>query len=269
MSIPGRTDTLQIETTLVSDDGNTPFSLSGKILSVSGYLSLIAYGGSYAGFIQAENEFYEILPGGTGYQYLIKKPHTTKGCGNEEIEGSPGAGPGDCEIPPGFSFDNDCPSIISVLLVVQPAVRSWIEAHYGSMEIFSLLGAVSVNLAFYNSDIPNKEVRVEWVEEEINLAENQDIDEDLATVTSAVNALLSSLGGDVAIVVTNEGYSDASGAANVGPDSNTPIAIVEAPYFLSDYVFAHEFGHLIGGATTGLKIGVMMTLKCAGMPVGK
>lgn len=253
--IPGRSDTLLAEAMMITDDSITGLLWAGKLLNEPGYVSLLYRNHRTSGFIHVKSSFYELMPLDTTYEFLVERNNDELKICADTLSTSTlpdSLGPGDCTIPLNYNTYNTCPALVSVLLVVTPQAKDWVLNHYGgSLDIYALLGASTVNIAFYNSDIPNKEVRVQWVELEPSdttfLSNPPNIDDDRFVLPDMLNTYRNSAKTDIAILLTNRGYDNAAGAVTeIGAASDKAFAVVEAPYFISQYVLAHELGHLLG-----------------------
>lgn len=252
--LPGLPDSLHAEATLISDDASG-FTWSGKILNQPGYVSFLKLNGLTSGFIQVGTHFYEILPMTSNYQFLVeRKSGSEKGCGSPGVTTTPPPGPGPnyCTYPTDENAYNTCPALIYVLLVITPAAKTYILNNYGSINDFVLQGQNQINLAFANSDIPNKEVAIKWIEknltqQNLSLSNPSDITLDRLALPGLLEPERTTYKADVAFLITDQAYGNAAGAVyDFGPSQSKAYGIVEAPYFISDYVVSHELGHLLG-----------------------
>jgi hypothetical protein len=249
--LPGISDTLSAEASLITDDSTSGFQWSGKLLNIPGYLSILYHNGLTAGFIQVQGGFYEFMPVDTNYQFLVKRNNNAiKNCGMpaESLPPPDSTGPFKCIYPTGNNPYNTCPALVSVLLVITAEAKTWILDNYGSIEAYAKTGEALVNLAFYNSDIPNKEIRVEWIERlDITLSDDPpNIDLDRSIVDDILASDRQQHKADIAVLLTNQDYGVAGAVTGFGPSSASAFAIVEVPYFISQFTFAHELGHLFG-----------------------
>jgi hypothetical protein len=246
--LPGQSDTIWAEASLISDDSISGFQWSGRLLNKIGYISLLYRNGLTAGYIQVESDFYELMPMNTTYQFLVKRNNDQlKSCGMpDSIATPPDITFSECSYPSGSSDYNTCPALVSVLLVVTPEAKAWVENHYGSVDVFVLLGTTTVNHAFYNSDIPNKEIRIQWIERDLSDFLSTDIESDRQDLPVLIGSDRDDFKTDVAILLTNQGYEAAGAVTNFGPSIDEAFAIIEAPYFISQFTLAHEIGHLFG-----------------------
>jgi hypothetical protein len=247
--LPGTNDTLRAEATLITDDANG-FTWSGKLLNTPGYLSFVYQNGTVGGFVQAAEHFYELIPLEGNYQAWIERNNDHRSeCATVDPEAPTNLPPGPdyCDYLPTY---NTCPALITVLFIVTPEAETWANAHYGNVNLLMQLGQITANMAFNNSDIPNKEVRIQWIIPEdtfpFNLGFN--INADLTKLQEWGEPYRSALSADAVVLLSNRSYATATGVAtgDGAPAYNKAFAIVEAPYMISDYVFAHELGHLFG-----------------------
>lgn len=251
--LPGLSDSLHVEATLIRDDASG-FSWSGKILNKPGYASFLHLNGLTSGFIQVSDHFYELMPMGASYQFLVeRKPGAGKNCGNPgTVTSPPDPGPDYCT-PTGDAY-NTCPALVYMLLVITPAAKTYIESNYSSINDFVLQGQNQINLALANSDIPNKEVAIKWIEKDIssdsgldNPVSNTSIGIDRDKLPILLEPERTNYKADVAFLITQQNYPNAAGAVTAfGPQKNRAYGIVEANNFINQYVIAHEFAHLLG-----------------------
>jgi len=245
--LPGDTSTLQVEASLISEDPTTAFIWSGKITSApGGYVTFIYLDGKTAGFIHSGKDFYEISPIDSNHQFLVKRNNDYNGSGGCETEEEEPPGDDDCLYEPS---DNTCPALITVLLILTPEAQDSIENKYGSVDLFALLGQTSVNMAFWNSDIPNKEIRVKWVtKDSFPFSPGLDYVADLTTFKTFAEPERKDNNADLVVFVPHVDYEEIGGYANlpISPDPARAFSIVEINYFLNEYVLAHELGHNFG-----------------------
>lgn len=250
--LPGDTDTLWAEASLITDDSTKGFVWSGKLLNQPGYMSVFYHNGLVAGFIQTGGKFYELMPMDTFYQFFVERNNDVlRACGTPSSSTPPpdSIEPDKCKFPTGYNTYNTCPALVSVLLVITEEAKDWILLNYGSMDAYAIIGQAMVNLAFYNSDIPNKEIRVEWIERDLSgdLSLDTLIELDRGYLPDLIGDDREEHKADVAVLVTNQGYMGVAGAVtNYGPSTDEAFAIIEAPYLIAQYVLAHELAHLFG-----------------------
>ncbi len=252
--LPGLPDSIHAEATLIRDDA-TGFTWSGKITNQPGYVSFLKLNGLTSGFIQVGYHFYEFMPMGANYQFLVERA-----VGRDKACGSPGM-PADSTslqpIGPDYctsigEIANNCPALIYMLLVITPAAKDYILNTYGDIPSFVTQGQNAINLAFANSGIPNKEVAIKWIEKDLtqanaSLSYPADIETDRVKLPDLLEPERTNYKADMAFLITNQGYSNAGGAVfGFGPNKATAYGLVEASYFITYYSVAHELGHLLG-----------------------
>lgn len=248
--LPGISTSMTAEATLISEDITGAFIWSGKLTSspAPGYVTFVIKDGQTGGFIQVGPDFYEVSPISSNYQFLIKRNNDydpSHGCASSpDSLSSPSEGPNDCEYLPDY---NTCPALITVLLILTPEAVDIAKNLYGSVDLFALLGQSSVNTALWNSDIPNKEIRVKWVEKAgFNFSSSptpyvDDLDE-LISFSEPERTIHQA---DHVVFIPHIDYAGIGGIANLPdlPDPNRAYSIVEPQLFLGKFVFAHELGH--------------------------
>jgi hypothetical protein len=185
----------------------------------------------------------------TTYQFLVKRNNDQlKSCGMpDSISTPPDITINYCTYPSGSSDYNTCPALVSVLLVVTDEAKDWILNNgFGSIDAYVLAAQATVNQAFYNSDIPSKEIRIQWIERDLSDFLSLDIDDDRQVLPALIGDDRETFKSDVAILLTKQGYEAAGAVTNFGPSIDEAFAVIEAPYFLSQFSLAHELGHLFG-----------------------
>jgi hypothetical protein len=249
-TIPGFTGNITAVATRVTQDSIEGYSWSGKLLSHLGYISLRYAFGQTFGSILIEDEFYEILPLDNTYQFLVnRKTEHGKNCGNEEVESGFSGGPGECDLPAGYNPYNTCESVVTVLLVITKEAEIWILNNYGSLAAFALQGQDLTNLAFLNSDIPNKEIRVRWITRDYSssLSTSGSIAPDLLGLDMILESDRDTEHADMAFLITNQGYTNAyGGVRSLDLVAELAYGIIEAPFFTSNLTFQHEVAHILG-----------------------
>ena len=249
--LPGSTDVLQAEASIITDDPTTGFIWSEKLTNApGGYVTFIYRDGKTAGFIQVGKDFYEISPINNSFQFLVKRnnDYAASGvCGaSSSPQEPPPPGPDACDYEPDY---NTCPALITVLLILTPEAKLMVENMYGSVDLFALLGQSSVNSAFWNSDIPNKEIRVKWVVKSgFPFSDPNSIKLDNEALPAFSEPERSDNNADLVVFVPHVTYDHGAGYANLPdvPDPTQAFSIVLPKYFLSLFVFAHELGHTFG-----------------------
>lgn len=247
--LPGQNTNVSAVAQRIEESAASGYTWSASLVNNLGYLSFIYQNNQTFGFIQIGQDFYELYPMNENYEFLVKKDlNPLVDCGMGDPPPPPGPDPIECDgLQAGFLEYNTCPAVVSVLLVITQNAKNWILNQYGSISGFVQESQAIVNQAMLNSDIPNKTVRIRWVEKDLDPALSNDIDDDRLALPSLIGSDRANHFADVAFLVTKQGYGLASGAVlAIGPDFSNAFGIVEANYFNADYTFAHELGHLLG-----------------------
>jgi hypothetical protein len=126
-----------------------------------------------------------------------------------------------------------------------------VENMYGSVDMLALLGQVCVNTAFWNSDIPNKEIRVKWVVKSgfaFSTGVPIPIVDDLEKLPIFSEPERTDNKADLVVFVPHVTYDIGAGVADIpeAPDPNQAFSIVLPEGFMSRLVFAHEVAHNFG-----------------------
>ncbi len=245
-------DTLIAEAALIKDHPETGFSWSGNLISGGhGYAIFRIKDHRQSAFISVDGRQYEIVALTDNIQALVKK--------NQDFSLVNNCG---VQLPQDITFEencaytpdyNDCHALIDILIVVDPEAADEIEQTHGTVDAYLAFADLIINLAFWNSDIPNKEVAVKWIEmggfnyspPSDPLGIFKDADE---FALFAENSNLRSLHNvDVVFLLTIERYPSFGGAVNeIGPNINAAFGIVETSSFYTIHAFAHEVGHIFG-----------------------
>ncbi len=250
--IPGGNDTLIAVASKVVQNSSSDFSWYGSLIPFQGYMALHYKDNQVFGFVQSGTSYYELLPMNGTYQYLVKRNTETQvGCGTPSESLAPTNPPIDpeCNMPGGFDPYNTCPAVVTVLLVITNEAKTWILQNYGSIAAFAHEGEGLVNQALLNSDIPNKVVKLRWIERNYSLllSSPADIVLDLQQLDDLLEFDRNAELADVAFLVTNQEYGNVEGAVfEIGVNKDNAYGIIEAPYFNGAYTFPHELGHIFG-----------------------
>ncbi len=258
LTIPDfETATFIVEAERVDWQNDSSYTWAGKILNEpGGYALFLATPEGRGGVIQLNENFYALVPLGGDKAILVKQSYEAvynADCGVNEVQTV--LENNDCT-----EEYNECAAIIDVLVLVTNETMNFFQG-LGSNPFAAILyagiGIETVNLAFQNSDIPNKRIRWELARFDFDFNPIQDIDIDIANLINDVEAqqLRDSYRADVVIMLTNHGYFDFNGRPIFGSvkigeipaSSNGAFAIVEVPFMLAPrWTFAHEFAHLLG-----------------------
>lgn len=204
--LPGLADTLDVRTEMVTE-GVDELNWFGDFTNKPGYMALNYHNDLITGFIQSGADYYEIIPFDTKYQFLIKRDNKliNKDCGLSALDKKSSEDVQDRTInycnPIAHSPSENCPALISVLLVITPEAKAWIEPFYGSLDVFATLAKLQENFAFYRSDIPNKEIRVKWIEKNVTPKLSTDITVDRTKLPDLIGNDRNTAQADVAFLV--------------------------------------------------------------------
>lgn len=239
-----------IKASMITDNPQKGFVWSGNIVSGgNGYAVFRVKDNMKSAIISVDGTQYEMIPLDPDYQALVKKKadFSENGCALElppDITTDPLDG--DCEYTPDY---NTCPALIDILIAVEPEAAVEIKQKYGTLDYFLWIAEHTVNFAFWNSDIPNKEVNVKWIELESygGLSSEIGIDVDNFKFFAENNQLRTIHHADIILLLTTDRYDDVSGAVNaIGPGIDDAYGIVETSNFYAYHIFAHEVGHTLG-----------------------
>ncbi len=237
----------------VASEPDVAFEWTGNIISGGhGYVMFTIEGNDKSGIISVDGNLYEIVPLSGNYQALIKRKtpkHETCGLGvPANITTDPDPDPPVQECTP-TDNDEDCQAVVEILIVVEPEAAADIIASSGSLNTFLHSSDNIINLAFANSDIPNKTVHTQWVlDEQIDFLLNN-LDDDMLNIAEYFigEQYREQYGADIVVLLTTDRYTPSYGRVlAIGPDSDAAFGIVEYPAFYSGMVFGHEIGHLFG-----------------------
>jgi hypothetical protein len=200
------------------------------------------------GTIDLTTNSYTMFPLGGTKGLLTQRPEDTPEAANCSNENSEGDAHGYCE--------DDCgDDIVDVLVLVTPGANAWLDVSFGWLgQLYLFIETHNINGAFINSIVPNKRVRVQFVNFTPNFGLTTDIGNDLnlLSANSAAQSLLYSRGADIGLLLTNQGYVDGPfnifGIANsLDPLSTNKFCIAEVAFIGPiRYTFAHEIAHQFG-----------------------
>ena len=150
----------------------------------------------------------------------------------------------DCEV------DNDCPAVVSILVLVTPEAFDWLGGNYSPLEgvLFVTLGLHTVNFALINSGVYHKTVR--FIVEPYNFNFSQTpvpnaLDDLLQLQNDTVaNNRRGANRADLMYLITDSRYFPLLGATADGDTRYfgfTSMEYLLLPY----YTFAHEVGHAL------------------------
>jgi len=255
--IPGTSTTQIVEPRDVESTDSVHYTWSGSA-NESGFFSITNQENLYSGFIQTDSGAWTILPLREHYSLLLRHNIAaldTVDCVMEEGESA--------AEPPDYCSEayNTCPAVIDVLLFftdesLQHINRGSWQNPMTSISVDAFVKTLenSVNLAFANSDIPNKRVRFRWVvynpeyiaEENLGNLLGDFVDD--AVVAQMLNTTYRA---DLGILVSDRTYNDGFGISNIkyleDPGPTHRHAIVSFYAMLAPrWTLAHELTHLFG-----------------------
>lgn len=148
----------------------------------------------------------------------------------------------DCEI------DNDCPAVVSILVLLTPEALNWLGGNYGPLEsaLYVTLGLHSVNFALINSGVYNKSVRFIIEPYNFGFSGGPFIGSDLALLSSdaVANSLRNTKRADLMFLLADSRYYPLLGAVLDPGVGVRYLGIVSMEYLFAPYYsFAHEVGH--------------------------
>ncbi len=269
MVIPGYSpDTFKVETQTFDYHNSQDYTWTGNFTNTNGTAIIIVKPEGKAGTIQIDTSFFSIQPVNDTLSALVRHYKTTKPdfCGGETGGSASPPEPDWCS-----NDFNTCPAEIDILLIWTPQALSY--PGYSNIFIASFAAAfaeASVNTAFANSDIPNKSVKiVKGITYNPNYLGSQSIFDDAKEVSEdeIVQAYRDEYRADIVVMLTNQGYSGATGQS-----LNNEFVVAENAYILLEvfelltptYTFAHEIGHAFGALhESGTHPGGSQVQRCA------
>ncbi|TAK40520.1 MAG: T9SS type A sorting domain-containing protein, partial [Saprospiraceae bacterium] len=214
--------------------------------------SIISKPEGQAGFFQIEGRYFNIFPVNSTTSLLkeFDLAHLpNEGCSLDGAEALPRETDW-CE-----PADNDCFAEINLLALITPDVLTWFnaQANQGQALLTIFQGLASINLAFANSGIFNKNVRIRMEVFNFNGFDSllnilDDLNNDLPAQAGPIREQRQA---DVVIMLTSMDYPGIAGAAinpsGPGcPSDDCSYAIVEIQSMAGPrFTFAHEFAHLL------------------------
>lgn len=147
--------------------------------------------------------------------------------------------------------EEDCGNaVLDVLAMVTPQANQWITDNWGVIGGWFLFAEThNINLAFANSAVFNKRVRVRIVNYTPDFPLTALIDNDLNTLSANVDAQLTlqQSGADVGILLTNQNYDFFGRSNSLDPFTTNKFCIAQVAFINAvRYTFAHELAHQFG-----------------------
>ncbi|MCC7245911.1 MAG: hypothetical protein IT269_09545 [Saprospiraceae bacterium] len=257
--MPGNPDTLIAEATQITDDAEHGFVWSGVLLNEMGHVCFNYRNGRTFGFVMKSDGVYDISPINNNRQFLVHRVAQAGSCGippemtpppNITVEPDPPT----CN---GFlAEDSNCPAIISILVIATPDAKAYVEQNFSiTLNEFGQNGENQINMAFYNSNILNKTVRVKVIEKG-GFTFNGDPFIDIEALKLWSNSERNLHNADVVFLLTKDFYTGPFGSGLFGfaslPESQDQLVlsngfgIIAATAFYGLGNFPHEFGHILG-----------------------
>lgn len=259
--MPGSPDTLIAEATQITDDAEHGFVWSGVLLNEMGHVCFNYRNGRTFGFVMKSDGVYDISPINNSRQFLVHRVAQAGSCGippemtpppNITVEPDPPT----CN---GFlAEDSNCPAIISILIIATPQAKAYVEQTFSiTLNEFGQNCENQINMAFYNSNILNKTVRVKVIEKNNPPLIGQSTpDNDLMAIASWSAIERSQNMADIVMFLVDDYLPGPLGGGLFGyaslPSNSDELvpangfAIISASAFYSIGVVPHEFGHIFG-----------------------
>lgn len=249
--MPGATDTLLADAIRITDDSLHGFIWSGQLLNDAGYVSFHYKDGKTFGFITKSDGFYDLIPATGGLQFLVRRSQGgDAGCGiPPELDSLSDITiePADkCQYEPDY---NTCPAVISVLIIATPQAATYVNDNLGGLANFVQHCEEQANMAFQNSDIPNKSIRIEFIEKSgFVFHEEEDIRLDLEELVTWSVSERAQYKADLVFLLCDTYHPTIGGVAFPVPFASEELgfAIFEAKRNDEAGIFVHELGHTFG-----------------------
>ncbi len=223
-----------------------------------GYMGLVSKSFGKCGFFQIDNRFFSLIDYGQNKYALIEnigdnKPNIND-CAvvttpKEVKEGKQVTNYCDEE-------NNTCAANILMLVLITPEAQAELAAIYPNpfqAALSSWVAVLATNLAFVNSDIPNKTLvpRFQFLPNfdyatSATLDDNLDADYITLSTSSIYRNIRLQNTADLVVMLTNSRYTS-FGTASLGPAFESSYGIITAANIFSPrWTFPHEVGHLFG-----------------------
>lgn len=211
-----------------------------------GYIMLIQKDSMIGGFVQIRDKTFFIIPLGFNEGLFMQSNHLNfMGCGKVSVEPETTIDP--CEVE-----YNTCSAEVHVLMLLTPEYLTFISGLFNSFQQHIILYASleSANLAFINSDIPNKRIRYSFVNYSLPSPLQffgMSADLDILTVDPVANELRDNYRADIVCMLVGLDYFFPAGLAGPGwSDSDKAYSIVQAPFmFAPNWTITHEISHIM------------------------
>jgi hypothetical protein len=248
VSIPGLINQIPAWGQYVQRSPNGDYVLWANLGNNRGYFGIASNSAGKVAYLELDGQHYMIYLLSDRYNVLVK---IKKNLGENEM---PTLCPPELSAPSDITFsedcdvDNDCPAVVSVLVLLTPEATSWLGSNFGPLEgiLYVTLGLHSVNFAFINSGIYRKSLRFSI--EQYNFAYHplKDYEIDLANFKNdpVANNRRITTRSDLMFLMTDSRYFPLLGAV-IGQNDRY-AGLVGMEYMFQPWkTFAHEIGHML------------------------
>ncbi|MBL7785777.1 MAG: zinc-dependent metalloprotease [Chitinophagales bacterium] len=256
-TIPGIAATITAKAVRVEYEAEKQYIWQGRI-DQAGYMSIVSTDDGMSGFIQLNNKYFVLYPLYKSYCALFEYDMAAMPADTCLTSTVPTTALQSASSSIDYCAEDDnCSSIIDVLVLVTPEARTWIGGTFGNNWLNALAyvinGAETVNLAFANSDI-NARVRTRYAAlNNFIYSGDTSILSDIFNLKNHTTAksLRNQYRADLVIMLTDNRYGDVLGiVSEIGPDTynyDDAYGIVTINNLLNPrFTYAHEVGHLFG-----------------------
>lgn len=235
---------------------DTSYSWTGKLLNHAGYFGYYDIQGHRAAWLQIDERFFEIMPMKLGVSTLreIRRDVLDPGVCTSLTEGQTNPEANLCQ-----NDYNTCTATIDILVLLPPDATDWLQTRFGndwfSKALYIGIGTQALNVAFINSDIPNKKANIILENFNMTYPNGTDCLNLLNALQTQAAARRDAVHADLVVLITAErDFNCGSGAACAEISNNPPYAC-DPGYAFSEiwwlfhprWSMLHEVGHLMGG----------------------
>jgi hypothetical protein len=245
-SIPGVASNLQAQGRFIQQTPNGDYVWWANLSNDRGYFGIASNASGKVAYAQVDGQNYMMYLLSTQYNALVRV--------NSATNIIPQLCLPDLETPADITFsedcdvDNDCPAVVSVLVMVTPEAMDWLGGNHTPLEsvLYFGLGLHTVNFALLNSGVYHKSVRfiVEPYNFNFGLVPNATVDlqtfrdDPVAIGRRQLNRA------DLMFLITDSRYDLLLGGVLNSATGGPYVGFVSMEYLISKYyVFAHELGH--------------------------
>ena len=195
-----------------------------------------------SGFIHTEDSFFSIVPVADHTAFLLMHEvdyYDNFNCGNEQPTS---VGEGNIIVGQCADSPNNCNVNVDVSVLMSDPAIAFLQNIPGASTnpfipiLYTLIGLESANFALINSDVDNFRFRFTIERFFFVFTPNNNLGIDLENFRDGGDAenRRDELGGDLAIMLTNQGYGTTFGIVSaIGPDDDNAYAIVEMPFLIN------------------------------------